>query len=207
MATCYGVFTVKTAVKDDVVGCFEKIEELRQKAEQEIKEYQKMLQQAQSTLQKLAEVASETSEHMISDFEVAAPKRRGRKPGPKANGRRGRKPGPKATKVKATAKTGAKRGRRPKAEGGISLKQYVFEIGSRANAAMKKMFPEYPADAKGATVGEIRDIIEKEGKWSTTGEIGPQIHNALYHLRENKKMTRNEKDRRYYVVNGVKYED
>lgn len=197
---------MKTAVKDDVVGCFEKIESLRQKAEHEIKEYKKMLQQAQGTLQQLAEVASETSESMLSDFEVATPKRRGRKPGPKANGRRGRKPGPKAVKAATTKKAG-KRGRRAKAEGGISLKRYVFEIGSRANAAMKKMFPEYPADAKGATVGEIRDIIEKEGKWSTTGEIGPQIHNALYHLREDKKMTRNEKDRRYYVVNGAKYED
>lgn len=195
---------VKTAVKDDVVGCFEKIETLRQKAEQEIKEYQKMLQQAQGTLQKLAEVASQTSEHMALDFEVAAPKRRGRKPGVKANGRRR---GQKAhAKVQAKSVT-AKRGRRAKSENGISLKQYVFDIGSRPATAMKKMFPEYPADGKGATVGEIRDIIEKEGKWSTSGEIGPQIHNALYHLREDKKMTRNEKDRRYYVVGSAKLED
>jgi hypothetical protein len=199
---------VKTAVKDDVVGCFEKIEELRQKAEQEIKEYQKMLQQAQSTLQKLAEVASETSEHMASDLEVSAPKRRGRKPGVKLNGRRRGRKAQAKVQVKASAtKRGAKRGRRAKAENGISLKQYVFDIGSRPAAAMKKMFPEYPADAKGATVGEIRDIIEKEGKWSTSGEIGPQIHNALYHLREDKKMTRNEKDRRYYVVGSAKLED
>ena len=208
MATCYEVNTVKTAAKDDVVGCFEKIEGLRQQAEKEIKEYQKMLHQAQSTLQKLAEVASETSAHMASELEVAVPKRRGRKPGVKLNGRRGRKPKAKVeAKVKATVKRGAKRGRKAKSENGISLKRYVFDIASRPASAMKKVFSEYPANAKGATVGEFREIIEKEGKWSTGSEIGPQIHNALYNLRENKKMARNEEDRRYYVIDGAKYED
>ena len=219
---------MKTVAKGGLVGCFSQIEQLRQQAHEEIQEYQKLLHQAQGTLQKLAEVASQTSVHMgETELEVAAPKRRGRKPGTKMKGRRGRPPKA-AGAVTATAK---RRGRPPKAAGAtavkangkklgrprkngaggengdVSLKRAIWNVLERDAAANKRFIPDYPADAKGLKVAEIKEVIEKEGKWTTKSKsFAAQIQNAVYRLCDEKKAKRNDEDRRYYIVKGAQYD-
>ncbi len=221
---------MKTALKGDLVGCFSQIEELRQQAHEEIQEYQKLLHQAQGTLQKLAEVASKTSVHMgeAADLEVTVPKRRGRKPGTKMKGRRGRPPKastvvkagakrrgrpPKAASATAAVKANGKKLGRPKKNGSagengdVSLKRAIWDVLERDSAANKRFIPDYPADAKGLKVAEIKEVIEKEGKWTTKSKsFAAQIQNAVYRLCDEKKAKRNDEDRRYYIVKGAQYD-
>jgi hypothetical protein len=72
---------------------------------------------------------------------------------------------------------------------------------------MKKHLPEYPAGAKGLKVSELKEIIEKSESWTTSSEnIAGQIQNALYFLREAKKIDRNDEDRRYFIIKDAEYD-
>lgn len=198
---------MKTMTKGGFGVQFQQIEQIQQEAREKFQEYQRSLKEAQVALRKLAEVASETCDHVGEgvDFATMAPakRRKGRPAKAKAtvvkNGRRkSRKIGAKTkTRVRAAAANG---------ENKISLKRYTFDLLGRPAASIKKVISGYPESGKGLKVSEIKEIIENEGKWSTDSEIGPQIHNALFALRNAKKVERNEEDRRYHLVEGAEYD-
>ena len=148
---------------------------------------------------------------------------------PKAEKAEGVKRGP-GRPPKAEKAEGAKRGpgRPPKVEGekrgpgrpantekaasvekdnSPSLKRVVWDMLGKGSFYMKKHLPEYPAGAKGLKVSELKEIIEKSESWTTSSEnIAGQIQNALYFLREAKKIDRNDEDRRYFIIKDAEYD-
>jgi hypothetical protein len=214
------------ASKSDVAGHFERLSQLQTEAEEKCKMWQKSLHDYQTALLKLSDVAREASEQVGDVPEVTTLKRgpgrpkattakRGPGRPPKAEGEK-RGPGrpPKAEKAE-----GAKRspGRPPKAEKAVSaekdhdnspsLKRVVWDMLSKGSFYMKKHLPEYPAGAKGLKVSELKEIIEKSESWTTSSEnIAGQIQNALYFLREAKKIDRNDEDRRYFIIKDAEYD-
>jgi len=217
---------VKMASKSDVTGHFERLSQLQTEAEEKCKMWQKSLHDYQTALLKLSDVAREASEQVGDVPEVMTVKRgpgrpkattvkRGPGRPPKAEGEK-RGPGrpPKAEKAE-----GAKRGpgRPPKAEkassaekehdNSPSLKRVVWDMLGKGSFYMKKHLPEYPAGAKGLKVSELKEIIEKSESWTTSSEnIAGQIQNALYFLREAKKIDRNDEDRRYFIIKDAEYD-
>lgn len=198
---------MKTMTKSGFGVQFQQIEQIQQEAREKFQEYQRSLKEAQVALRKLAEAASETCDHVGEgvDFATMAPSKRRKASRPtKAkttvvkNGRKkSRKMGAKTKTRVRTAANG---------ENKISLKRYTFELLGRPASSIKKMIAGYPEEGKGLKVSEIKEIIENEGKWSTKSDIGPQIHNALFALRNANKVKRNEEDRRYYLVEGAEYD-
>ena len=197
---------MKTMTKGGFGVRFQQIEQIQQEAREKFQEYQRSLKEAQVALRKLAEVASETCDNVGEgvDFATMAPakRRKGRLAKAKAtvvkNGRR------KSRKIDAKTKTRVRAA--ANGESKISLKRYTFDLLGRPAASIKKVISGYPENGKGLKVSEIKEIIENEGKWSTESEIGPQIHNALFALRNAKKVERNEEDRRYHLIEGAGYD-
>ena len=201
------------ASKSDVAGHFERLSQLQTEAEEKCKMWQKSLHDYQTALLKLSDVAREASEQVGDVPEVTTAKRG---PGrPKATtAKRGPGRPPKAEKAE-----GAKRGpgRPPKAEKAVSaekehdnspsLKRVVWDMLGKGSFYMKKHLPEYPAGARGLKVSELKEIIEKSESWTTSSEnIAGQIQNALYFLREAKKIDRNDEDRRYFIIKDAEYD-
>lgn len=68
----------------------------------------------------------------------------------------------------------------------------------------KHIFTDYPDNAVGLKISEIREIIKAERKWrSSSNDITPQLQQALGKLRYEGKISRNQEDRRYFVVEGA----
>jgi len=147
------------------------------------------------------------------------PKAEGEKRGPgrppKAEKAEGEKRGPGRPPKAEGQKRGP--GRPPKAEKAASaekehdnspsLKRVVWDMLGKGSFYMKKHLPEYPAGARGLKVSELKEIIEKSESWTTSSEnIAGQIQNALYFLREAKKIDRNDEDRRYFIIKDAEYD-
>jgi|688.fasta_scaffold60092_6 hypothetical protein len=89
-------------------------------------------------------------------------------------------------------------------ENNKSLRETCWEVLSRDGSYFRKFFNDYPEGAKGLKVSEVKEIIVKEGRWtSSSADIGVQVQNALHNLRNKElKLERNEEDRRYYIIDG-----
>ena len=56
-------------------------------------------------------------------------------------------------------------------------------------------------------MSELKEIIEKSENLTTSSEnTVSQIQNALYSLREAKKIDRNDEDRRYFIIKNAQYD-
>lgn len=89
-----------------------------------------------------------------------------------------------------------------------SLRKEIWNVLDRDPETYKQHIADYPEGAVGLKVSEIRVIIEKEGKWqSSSTNISPQIQQHLYGFRDAGKVDRDDANKRYYIVEGAKFDD
>jgi len=89
----------------------------------------------------------------------------------------------------------------------ISLKAAIWQVLEMGPEAWEKILPDFPADAEGLKVSEVKEIIEAKKIWESSSEnISPQIQQHLYNFKKAKKVARGD-DRRYYIVEGAELED
>lgn len=85
-----------------------------------------------------------------------------------------------------------------------SLRKEIWSVLDRDPASYKQYLPDYPDEAVGLKVSEVKEIIEREGKWTSKAEdISPQIQGHLHDLKKDGKIHRNDVDRRYFIVEGA----
>lgn len=211
----------------------EQAQQLQQEAAQDEQEYRELMAQAQQKWaernEKLGQVADLFKQAAEQEPEMEpvngatrapAP---ARKPAPQPARPAAKRPAPapqparKPVPARPAATAPAKKGaaapaaRKAKVEPhernygqDTSLRKEIWAVLDREPASYKQYLPDYPDGAAGLKVSEIKEIIEKEGKWKSTSEnISPQIQGHLYKLKEEGKIHRNEEDRRYYIVAGA----
>lgn len=111
---------------------------------------------------------------------------------------------PKAKNARNTKNTTAKRGPKGNPNNKMSCRGACWHAVDRDPKEFKKIFPDYPPGAVGLKVSEVREIIESEKLWSSDGDAGAMIQQALYSLKEKEgKMGRNEDDRRYFIIKNA----
>ena len=89
-----------------------------------------------------------------------------------------------------------------------SLRKEIWGVLDRDPSTYKQYIADYPDDAVGLKVSELRTIIEKEAKWqSSSTNISPQIQQHLYAFRDAGKVDRDDTQKRYYIVEGATFED
>lgn len=85
----------------------------------------------------------------------------------------------------------------------ISLKEAIWDVLDRSPKEWQKSIPDFPSDAEGLKISEIKELIEKEGKWvSSASDISPQLQSHIYNLKNAGKVTRGEGGR-YYINEGA----
>lgn len=85
----------------------------------------------------------------------------------------------------------------------VGLKQTIWEVLDRSPKEWAKILDDFPADAEGLQISEIKEIIEKEGKWKSSSEnISTQLSSHLFNLKGEGLIARGT-DSRYYIVDGA----
>lgn len=85
----------------------------------------------------------------------------------------------------------------------VSLKQTVWNVLDRGPKDWAKVVEDLPKNADGLQISEIKEIIEKEGSWtSSSGDISTQLASHLYNLKKEGLIARTEEGR-YYIVEGA----
>lgn len=197
----------------------QQIDELRQEAGQAAQEAEQLLRQLQEkmnarndALRRLAEIAGNVADEDVSTLGNIGGgiQTGGGRNGGTANAatgtgkKRGRPKGStnKADKPARERKSGDKRN----FDNEVSLKETVFNVLSRSASQHRKSLPDYPKDAVGLKVSEITEIIGSEGLWkSSSDKPGQMIQQALYHLKNDNKVERDDETRRYRLVQGATY--
>lgn len=205
----------------------QQIEDLRRQAESQYKEYQKALTSVNKTLAQLADVASKANVGIsgISLMPITPSKTvKAPKATPTTGTKRRGRPRKSEAAVSVSVTVGAKRRGRPKKavtgnevkpvaqrhyDNPKSLRETCWEILEREPSSYRKILSDYPEEAKGLKVTELKEIIETEGVWtSSSADIGAQIQNTLHNLRNKEgKLHRNDEDRRYTIVSGKQLND
>jgi len=83
-----------------------------------------------------------------------------------------------------------------------SCRKEVWRIveSSKDKAWVRKFITDYPDDAVGLKVPEIRIIMELEERWkSSSDKISAQIQNQVYYFIDKGKMKKNKSDKRCYI--------
>ena len=111
-------------------------------------------------------------------------------------------------KAPAKKKTAAKKSGKVKPDdrnydNKVSLRECIWNVLDRGPDSWAKSIEDFPADAEGLKVSEVKEIIENEGLWESSSEnISPQVQQHLYELKKKDKVARGD-DRRYYIVEGA----
>jgi hypothetical protein len=215
---------MSSATKNSVLEQLQQIDELRRQAESHYKLYEGVLQTINTKVLNLVE-----SKAVVGVSRAAAPKAKPKASATSTPGTGKKRGRPRKTEsAPATTPdtgTGVKRGRgRPRKteaapvpasavkvvsstrnyDNPKSLRETCWEILDRDPSSYRKILKDYPEGATGLKVIELKEIIEKEGKWtSSSSDIGAQVQNCLHGLRNKEgKLHRNEEDRRYYIIDG-----
>ncbi len=86
----------------------------------------------------------------------------------------------------------------------MSLTEAVWDVLERDVKSIQTVIKDYPKDAVGLKIPEIRDIIQQEKKWSSSSEnISPQVTQQVAVLRHEGKLARDEENRRYYIIQNA----
>lgn len=87
---------------------------------------------------------------------------------------------------------------------GISLPEAVWDALDRPPTAFSQILGDYPTEAVGLKVVELKRVIENEKKWvSSSNNISPMLQQVVADLRMEGKISRNDADHRYFVVDGA----
>lgn len=170
------------------------IGELTQRASEIKSEYSKIMKEISDLA--AGEIGSNVPKNAPNSGNIVNPV-----PMPK---RRGRPPANPSAGSSSTNSTEApkRRGRPPKnSNGSMSLKKAIFEVLDRDNwdGILNKEDDEVALSA-----GEIKKVIETEGKWtSTSTDITSQLQGALRDLRKMELIVW--ENHKYYVPKGVSY--
>ena len=203
------------APKPDIRNYFEQISVLQNIAEEKCKIWQKSIHEYQTALLlRLSDIVREVSEHVGDSQELTIIKcdpkaevsKRGPGRPPKAESTKyGTESPPKAEAVKRGPGRPAKAEREN--ENSPKLKKVVWDILCKGSFYLRKNVTDYPPEARGLKVSELKEIIEKSENLTTSSEnTVSQIQNALYSLREAKKIDRNDEDRRYFIIKNAQYD-
>lgn len=85
----------------------------------------------------------------------------------------------------------------------MSLKQAIWDVLDRNPKDWAKLLDDFPSDAEGLQISEIKEIIEAEKKWvSSSGDISTQLSSHLTNLKKDGLIARAEGGR-YYIVEGA----
>jgi hypothetical protein len=85
----------------------------------------------------------------------------------------------------------------------LSLRKAIWDVLDREPETYKQYLSEYPDDAVGLRVSEMKEIIEKEGKFrSSSKNISPMIQQQVGNFKKEGKIARGD-DRRYFIVDGA----
>lgn len=163
-----------------------------------------------STLAELADIASKTNLSLDDEFETGKfevkPTKRAyhRKPKEQVAETKTEQ----VSHSKESAKSDSRLGRRNYGNS-KTLRETCWEILERDPSTYSEYIPDYPENATGLKISELKTIIEEEGEWvSSSSDIGIQIQNALYNLKNKEgKLHRNDEDRRYYIIEGKNLND
>jgi len=85
----------------------------------------------------------------------------------------------------------------------MSLKQAIWDVLDRNPKEWAKLLDDFPSDAEGLQISEIKEIIETEKKWvSNSDDISTQLSSHLTNLKKEGLIGRAEGGR-YYIAEGA----
>lgn len=120
---------------------------------------------------------------------------------PNATGKRGRGR-PRGSANKQPAKGAKSADRRSRSTNERPLRAVIWDVFGMKPAAIRTILPDFPANANGLKVAEVKDVIESEKLWSSeTDSLGQQVQQHVHKLKNLGKLQRGD-DRRYTRVAG-----
>jgi hypothetical protein len=182
---------MKTAISR--TDALEKIRELEQEA---VNLETSFNEQMDAIMSKIAEAASGNMKNDVTTAEKT-PARRGRPPASASK----TKPAKHAKNSKSDDDKVAPSERNY--NNTMSLKRAIWDVLDRGPKEWSKLLEDFPEDAEGLCLHEIKEIINAEKKWtSSSADISTQLSSHLSGLKNEDLIARGDGGR-YYIVEGA----